>query len=80
MTKETQREVLEQQLAKYPAVGLDPEQVAEALGISRRYVDKLLDDGTIEHFVLDPTKTYKQKRVTKAALIAFIEKNTQNNQ
>lgn len=77
LTKEERREALEQCFEKYPAVGLDPEQVAEALGVTRRYVDRLLDEGVIEYFVLDPTKTYKQKRVTKAALIAYIERNTQ---
>lgn len=77
MTKEDQSALLEAQLDKYPAVGLTPDQVAEALGISRRYVDTLLDAGKLEYFVLDPEKTYKQKRVTKATLLAFIQKNTQ---
>lgn len=74
-TKE-QRALLESCFEKYPAVGLNPEQVAEALGVTRRYVDQLLDDGKIEYFVLDPEKTYKQKRVTKSALIDYIISNT----
>jgi excisionase family DNA binding protein len=76
MTTEDQQKMLEQQLEKYPALGLDPDQVAEALGVTRRYVDKLLDDGHIKYFVLDPSRQHKQKRVTKAALIAYITNNT----
>jgi len=76
MAQEDQLAMLEAQLEKYPAIGLDPDQVAEALGITRRYVDMLLDEGKIEYFVLDPEKKYKQKRVTKAALISYITKNT----
>lgn len=66
--------MLERQLEKYPA-SLDPSQVAEALGISRKTADKLIDDGRIEYFVLDPEAARKQKRVTKAALIAFMLNN-----
>jgi len=76
MAKEDQLAMLEAQLEKYPAIGLDPNQVAEALGVSRRYVDMLLDEGKIEYFVLDTEKKLKQKRVTKAALIIYITNNT----
>lgn len=68
---------LERELAGYP-VSLEPTEVAEILGVSRRYVDKLLDDGKLQHFVLDETKTQKQKRVLKAVLIAYmIQQQTQ---
>lgn len=62
---------LEAQLEKYP-VALDPEQVAEVINCSRRYVDQLIDDGKLPYFVLDDTKTYKQKRVLKVNLMAFM--------
>ena len=73
---DNQRRALEAQLSKYEAIGLNPEQVAEVLGVTRRYVDTLLNEGKLEHFVLDPTKQLKQKRVTKQALISYIQKNT----
>lgn len=76
MTAEDKATHLKKQLDRYPEVGLNPDQVAEALGVGRRYVDMLLDENKIEYFVLDPSKKYKQKRVTKAALIAYILKNT----
>lgn len=67
---------LNQELKKYP-VALDPSQVAEILGVSRRYVDQLLDDGKIAYFVLDETKKQKQKRVLKATLIAYVIQQNQ---
>lgn len=63
--------MLERALEKYPPA-LDPEQVAEVLGVTRRYVDNLLREGKLDHFVLDPTKQRLEKRVNKAALIAFM--------
>jgi hypothetical protein len=75
--KMTITEQLEKQLDKYP-VALDPTQVGEILGVSRRYVDQLLDDGKIPYFVLDDTKQYKQKRVLRANLIAYMIQQNQN--
>ena len=74
MGQAQQQELLEKQLEGYP-VALDPGQVAEVLGVSRRYVDQLLTAGKLQHFVLDETKQRKEKRVTKAALIAFMSNN-----
>lgn len=74
--EEERRLQLEKQLEKYPAVGLDPTEVAEVLNISRRYVDTLMDEGKLNYFVLDPDMKRKQKRVTKDTLIAYILKNT----
>ena len=65
--------LLEKQLEKYDATALGPEQVAEVLGCTRRYVDKLITEGKLEAFALDPSKTRKEWRVTKAALIAFMK-------
>jgi hypothetical protein len=66
--------MLERQLERYPA-SMDPSQVAESLGVSRKTVDKLLDEGRIECFILDPEADRKQKRVSKAVLIAFMLNN-----
>lgn len=68
---------IEKQLEKYP-VALEPLHIAEILNVSRRYVDQLIDEGKLEHFVLDPTRQYKQKRVLKANLIAFMINQTNN--
>ena len=65
--------LLEKQLEKYDATALGPEQVAEVLGCTRRYVDKLIAEGKLEAFALDPSKQRKEWRVTKAALIAFMQ-------
>lgn len=65
---------IERLLEQYPA-SLDPSQVAEALGISRKTVDRLLESGRLDYFVLDPNAERKQKRVTKAALVAFMLNN-----
>lgn len=71
MSNEQTASTLDTQLEKYP-VALDPIQVAEILGISRRYVDQLLADGKVGYFVIDETKKQQQKRVLKANLIAYI--------
>jgi excisionase family DNA binding protein len=73
MSYQDKLRLLYQSLEKYPA-SLDPDQVAEALGISRRTVDRLLDAGKIEFFVIDETKERKDKRVTKAALVEFMQR------
>lgn len=62
---------LENKLEKYP-LALNPEEVAAVLGVTRRYVDKLIDDNILEHFVIDPNKQYKQKRVLKSKLIDYM--------
>lgn len=74
MSHEQKETLLAQQLEKYPA-SLDPDEVAEALGVSRRTVDRLFTAGKLEYFVLDPTAERKQKRVAKAVLIDFMTKN-----
>lgn len=76
MSGEQITSTLERQLKEYP-VALDPTQVAEILGISRRYVDQLLSDGKLDYFVIDETKKQQQKRVLKANLIAFIIQQNQ---
>lgn len=73
---ETQTKKLEEDLANYPAT-LEPAQVGEILNVSRRYVDKMLTEGKLPYLVLDDTKLYKQKRVLKANLIAFMIQNIQ---
>lgn len=74
MTAENKRDELEKFMAAYP-VALDPDQVAEILGITRRTVDKLLDEHRIEHFVINPDAERKQKRVTKAVLVGYMLDN-----
>lgn len=66
-------------LEKYPA-SLNPNQVAEALGISRTTVKKLLDSETpkIDFFVIDENSSSPDKRVTKAALIEYMERQQIN--
>lgn len=67
-------ELIMNSLDKYPA-SLNPDQVAEALGVSRRTVDRLLGEGReskMEYFVIDENAKQLQKRVTKPALIAYI--------
>ena len=78
MNGEKMTKTLEDQLKDYP-VALDPSQVAEILGISRRYVDTLLDDGKMAYFIIDETKKQQQKRVLKAVLIAFIVQQNKIN-
>ena len=63
--------ILTAELKKYPTV-LDPEQVADILGISRRTVDNLIKSNVLKSFVLDPSKERKQYRVNKADLMAYI--------
>jgi thymidylate synthase ThyX len=78
MTVPNISEAVEKQLKDYP-VALDPVQVAEILGVTRRYVDQLLDEGKIPYFPLNEDKQYQQKRVLKANLIAFMVRNQNNN-
>lgn len=61
----------------YP-LALDPDQVAEILGITRRTVDKLLHDGKIKYFAIDPEAERKQKRVAQCDLIAYMTANIQD--
>lgn len=68
---DTKTAILERELEKYPTA-LDPNQVAEVLGVSRKTVDKLLENGTLDCFTVDPTAERKQKRVTKATIIDFM--------
>lgn len=65
------KETLERELERYP-VSLEPTEVAEILGVSRRTVDNLINDGVIASFVVDDSKVQKQKRVLKAVLIAYM--------
>jgi excisionase family DNA binding protein len=58
-------------LKQYPAV-LDPDQVADIIGVSRRTMDELIKGGTVKAFALDPTKYRKQYRINKADLIAYL--------
>lgn len=64
---------LENDLKQYGPT-LTPDDVAEVLKLSRRTVDDYIKAGIIEAFPLDPTKERKQYRVTKAALVAYINK------
>lgn len=65
---------LEDQLKDYPE-NLDPDQVAEVLGCSRRYADGLITSGKLYGFALDPTKQRKEKRVPKSAIVGYIIQN-----
>lgn len=86
MTTNEKWTLLQMQLAdKYP-VAMTPEQVAEALAVSRRYVDKLFDrtdavrarggdpeqEGCLVYFVLDSEKERQEKRVNQASLITYM--------
>lgn len=77
MAEHEKAAVLENDLKGYPAV-LDPNQVADILGVSRKTVDGLIAAGVIEAFPLDPNKERKQYRVTKANLIAYITNKNSN--
>lgn len=72
MSDQDKQALLFKSLEQYPA-SMNPDQVAEALGISRKTVDRLLDGGKIEFFTVatDETQTRPAKRVTKAALIEY---------
>lgn len=74
MTVEDRQAEIERFMASYP-VALDPDQVAEILGITRRTVDKLLDENRLTYFVINPEAERKQKRVTKADLVAYMLDN-----
>lgn len=74
MTQQERRVELEKFMAKYP-VALDPEQVAEILGITRRTVDKLLEEDRLKYFVVNPDSERKLKRITKADLVAYMLDN-----
>lgn len=77
MAEETKVALLERQLEKYPD-SLDPDQVAEIMNVGRKTVDRLLDAGTLEGYVIDPTKERQEKRVVKAILIAYMINNKIN--
>lgn len=77
-TEEMRQAEIKKLLESYP-LALDPDQVAEILGITRRTVDKLLADGKIRHFAIDPEAERKQKRVAQYDLIAYITANIQDN-
>jgi excisionase family DNA binding protein len=74
MTLDSRRVELEKVMEGYP-VALDPDQVAAILGITRRTVDKLLDEGKIQHFVINPGSERKLKRVTKVDLVDYMLQN-----
>lgn len=74
MTVDTKRAEIEKFITGYP-VSLDPDQVAEILGITRRTVDKLLDEQRIKYFVINPESERKLKRVTKADLVSYMLDN-----
>lgn len=78
MTASDRRDTLEKQLEAYP-VALDPDQVAEILGITRRTVDKLLNEGKLPYFAVNPEAARQLKRVTKADLIGYMINNHINN-
>lgn len=64
-------------LEDFPAA-MTPDQVAAALGISRRTVDRLLDENKIEFFSIGAEGNQRQaKRVSKAALIEYMSKGLQ---
>lgn len=68
--------LLYKSLEQYPA-SLDPSQVAEALGVSKRTVERLMDAGKIAYFVINEDAVLREKRVTKASLIDFMLKQQQ---
>lgn len=74
MTQSDRKNTLEKQLEGYP-VALDPDQVAEVLGITRRTVDKLLNEEKLPYFAIDPEAARQQKRVTKGDLIDYMINN-----
>ena len=68
------RTALQQQLKDYPP-SLTPDQVAEVIGVDRKTADRLLREGKIESFVLDPEAQRLRRRVTKAVLIDYMITN-----
>lgn len=71
MTNTDRFTLLADDLKKLPTV-LDPEQVADVIGVSRRTVDDLIKKGVIKAFALDPTRERKQYRINKADLLVYI--------
>lgn len=71
MAEKDKLTILTDDLKDYPTV-LDPDQVADIIGVSRRTVDDLIKNGVIKAFALDPAKQRKQYRVNKADLMAYI--------
>lgn len=65
------KDILENDLKEYPAV-LDPDTVAEILGVSKKTINNMITAGRLVFFALDPTKERKQYRITKADLIAYM--------
>lgn len=63
--------LVEEQIDALPEA-LDPQEVADFLGCSRRYADILMDQGKLTYFTLDPTKTHKQRRVLRATIKDFV--------
>lgn len=75
MAEAERTSILLKELQHLPTV-LDPDQVADVIGVSRRTVDDLIKAGVIHAFALDESKIRKQYRVNKADLIAYITTRT----
>lgn len=69
-------QILTAELKAYPAV-LDPNQVADIIGISRKTIDDLIKREVIKAFPLDPARERKQYRINKADLIAYLMNTNQ---
>lgn len=73
-------EALVKQLEPYSKGSLTTVEVAQVLGVSRNTVEKMLDEGKLHSFPLNPGESRIHSRVPKASLIAFMMNKSYTNE